>query len=216
MTKFLAQKREWCQAIGTCNLTSRWPPVIRRILKNVGLIFPIGRWTERECYCQCRQVNVTEHTYIELYQQMHSSLEAEIFQTFEAFMSGFMITNFDEYLQVLPNGISRPIVFLLRSMNDIRISPFNSSICKKKSNMDLQFILDEYSCAAYVAEHVNKSERGFSNLYRELIRLRDQFPDMDYGMCLKELGKRCLNTVEMCSQEAAWHLLRLPMSDGFS
>lgn len=79
--------------------------------------------------------------------------------------------------------------------------------------MDIQFILDEYSCAAYVAEYVNKSARGFSSLYRELIKLRDEFPDMDYELCLKELGHRTLNNIEMCAQEAAWFLLRLPMSE---
>lgn len=79
--------------------------------------------------------------------------------------------------------------------------------------MDVQFILDEYSCAAYVAEYVNKSERGFSSLHRELIKIRDKYPHMDYEMCMKEIGKLALNNVEMCTQEAAWYLFRLSMSE---
>lgn len=64
-----------------------------------------------------------------------------------------------------------------------------------------------------MADYVNKSERGFSSLHRELVKLRDEYPDMDYDACLKQLGKRVLNNVEMCTQEAAWFLLRLPMSE---
>lgn len=47
------------------------------------------------------------------------------------------------------------------------------------SNMDLQYILEEYSCAAYVVEYINKSNRGISNLHRELLKLREKRPDSD-------------------------------------
>lgn len=35
-----------------------------------------------------------------------------------------------------------------------------------RSNMDLQFIIEEYSCAAYVVEYVNKTNRGIA-IYSE-------------------------------------------------
>lgn len=73
--------------------------------------------------------------------------------------------------------------------------------------MDIQYILDEYSCAAYVAEYVNKNEQSFSSLHRELIRLREEYPDMDYTECLKEIGTRTMNTTEMClASRAIRHL----------
>ena len=38
----------------------------------------------------------------------------------------------------------------------------------------MQFILDEYSCAAYVVEYVSKSSRGICNVYWELIKLHEE------------------------------------------
>ena len=40
-----------------------------------------------------------------------------------------------------------------------------------QSNMDIQFILDQYSCASYVVEYINKSNRGMSNLQNEMIKI---------------------------------------------
>jgi len=59
---------------------------------------------------------------------------------------------------------------------------------------------------------VNKTNRGISNLHRDLIKVRDEYPGKDYADLLKELGIKLLNSVEMSSQEAAWHLLKLEMS----
>lgn len=45
------------------------------------------------------------------------------------------------------------------------------------SNADLQFILDEYSCAEYVVEYINKGNKGISNLHRELLKLNEEHLD---------------------------------------
>ena len=79
--------------------------------------------------------------------------------------------------------------------------------------MDIQFILELYSCATYVVEYVNKTNRGLSTLHRDLIKLRDEYPDKDYTDLLKELGIKMLNSIEMSSQEVAWYLLNLHMSE---
>ncbi|GBP70865.1 hypothetical protein EVAR_53529_1 [Eumeta japonica] len=75
------------------------------------------------------------------------------------------------------------------------------------------FILDEYSCAQYVVEYVNKSARGMGNLNRELTKMMEEHPDRDYTGQLKALSVKLLNAVEMSAQEAAWYLLRQPMSE---
>ncbi|GFX42884.1 ATP-dependent DNA helicase PIF1 [Trichonephila clavipes] len=70
----------------------------------------------------------------------------------------------------------------------------------------------EYSCAAYVVEYVNKSNRGIRNLHQELIKIQEQNPEKEYVEIMKLLRVKFLNTVEMSSQEVAWYLLRQPMS----
>lgn len=62
--------------------------------------------------------------------------------------------------------------------------------------MDLQFILDEYSYAAYVVEYVNKSNRGMTNLNRKLTELMDKHPEKDHSGLLKTLGLKLMNAVE--------------------
>ncbi|CAD7085034.1 unnamed protein product [Hermetia illucens] len=84
-------------------------------------------------------------------------------------------------------------------------STFNPYFVREvNSNIDIQFILDEYSCALYV----NKSARGIGNLRRELTTLMQKHPDQDYTGPFK-----LLNAVEMSAQKAAWYLLRQPMSE---
>ena len=75
--------------------------------------------------------------------------------------------------------------------------------------MDLQIILDAYSCAAYVVEYVNKSERGIGQLHRELTKLHETNPEFDEVQLMTAIGLKSLNNIEMCAQEAAWALLRI-------
>lgn len=60
---------------------------------------------------------------------------------------------------------------------------------------------------------MNKTNRGISNLQRELIRLRDEYPDKDYSSLITEVGLKMLNAVEISAQEGAWYLLNLHMSE---
>jgi hypothetical protein len=78
--------------------------------------------------------------------------------------------------------------------------------------MDLQFNLEEYSCTAYVVEYVKKTNRGISNLHKERIKLQNEYLDQVYTSLLKGVTLRHLNNVEVSSQEAAWYLLKQPMS----
>jgi hypothetical protein len=77
--------------------------------------------------------------------------------------------------------------------------------------MDLQIILQEYSCAAYVVEYVNKT-RGMSHLHRELLKMQDDNPELTEDFLMKKISLKMLNTIQMSAQEAAWYLQRQPMS----
>lgn len=78
--------------------------------------------------------------------------------------------------------------------------------------MDFQIIQDEYACAAYVVEYVNKHNRGISNLQRMIIQTMDENPEFDIVDITKKLSIDVLHAVEMPAQEAAWYLLREPMA----
>jgi len=143
---------------------------------------------------------------------MHRSLEFEEFDSLDGFLLHHRIDNDDYYLDILRAGITRLKIFVKRSIAQRWINNFNPWVAKiLRSNCDIQFILEEYSCATYVVEYVNKTNRGMSNLQRELIKLRDEYPDKD--SILTEVGLKMLNAVEISSQEAAWYLLNLHMNE---
>ncbi|GFW63850.1 ATP-dependent DNA helicase [Trichonephila clavipes] len=77
---------------------------------------------------------------------------------------------------------------------------------------DFQFITEEYSCAAYVVEYINKTNRGVSNLQRKIIEVMDEHPEFDIFEITRNISINLLNHTEITSQEAAWYLLREPMS----
>lgn len=144
---------------------------------------------------------------------MRDALETKAYDSMEAFLVDRNCT-YEYYLDVIRSSIRRPTVMLKRSMSELWTNPFNPWIGKiMRSNMDLQFVLEEFSCAAYVVEYVNKTNRGISSLHRELIKLQEEHPDHDYNGLLKKVSIKMLNSVEMSAQEAAWYLLRQPMSE---
>jgi hypothetical protein len=90
-------------------------------------------------------------------------------------------------------------------------NPFHPWIANVfNSNMNLQFILEEYSCAAYMVEYINKTNRGISNLHTELIKLQNEYPDQDHTSLLKGVSLQLFSNTEMSSQEAVWYLSRQP------
>jgi hypothetical protein len=92
----------------------------------------------------------------------------------------------EEYLNTIRASISSSSVKIKRQMMELWTNifhPWNANILNSK--MDLQFIQDEYSCAAYMVEDVNKTNRGISNLHRELIKLQKGCSDQDYTSLLK-------------------------------
>lgn len=63
-----------------------------------------------------------------------------------------------QYLDIIRSTTHRPTNSFLRNLNQIYMNTFHPWIAGVlNSNMDLQFIPDEYSCTSYVVEYVNKS-----------------------------------------------------------
>ncbi|CAN7981653.1 unnamed protein product, partial [Ixodes pacificus] len=142
------------------------------------------------------------------YEEMHDALERAEFTFTEEFLAYFNVGSDKEYLDILKAGFARPCVLHRRTPEQKFVSAFNPWIAKVlDSNMDLQVILDQYACATYVADYVNKSDRGMSNLCKVILQMIQENPDVDYAGVMRMLGVTMLKAVEMSSQEAAWFLL---------
>lgn len=145
--------------------------------------------------------------------ELKTCLSERTYASMDEFLLDHGLT-LDSYLDVVRSTLRRPSLLFKRNFNQLMTNTFNPYLAGEvNSNMDIQFILDEYSCAEYVVEYVNKSARGMGNLNRELTKLMEEHPDRDYTGQLKALSVKLLNAVEMSAQEAAWYLLRQPMSE---
>ncbi|CAI6368604.1 unnamed protein product [Macrosiphum euphorbiae] len=120
----------------------------------------------------------------------------------------------NSYLDIVRSTLRRPTLLFRRNFDELMTNTFNPYIAGEvNSNTDIQFMTDEYSCAEYVVEYLNKSARGMGNLRHELTTMMQEHPERDYTDQLKALSIKLLNAVEMSAQEAAWYLLRQPMSE---
>jgi hypothetical protein len=99
------------------------------------------------------------------------SLESEDFIDNDTFLLHNNISSYDEYLSIIRARNRRPMVFLMRNAEIDSFHPWIASVLN--SNMDIQFVLDVFSCATYVPEYVNKTDRGKSNLQRTILQLQE-------------------------------------------
>lgn len=76
--------------------------------------------------------------------------------------------------------------------------------------MDLQFVLDVYACAFYIAAYVTKSHRGMSELLRNAAS-EARKGNYELKQQVRMIGNKFLNAVEISAQEASYICLGLPM-----
>lgn len=118
------------------------------------------------------------------------------------------------YLDVIRSSLEKPTIFFKRNMDQINTSTFNPWISGVLcSNMKLQIILNEYSCAAYIVQHVHSPLSSTPGFYQNIIELLKEHPERDYTGQLKAISYKLLNEDVKNAQEAAWYLLKQPLSE---
>ncbi|XP_070537053.1 uncharacterized protein [Ptychodera flava] len=84
--------------------------------------------------------------------------------------------------------------------------------------MDIQFILDPYACAMYIASYISKAQRGMSNLLsRAVEEAREGCHDIRESV--RHIGNKFLNHVEVSAQEAVYLVMQMRLrraSRGFT
>ncbi|CAG9799251.1 unnamed protein product [Chironomus riparius] len=119
--------------------------------------------------------------------------------------------SFDDYLLAARAKLKSRKVFVKRLPKNARINPYNKKmLIAMRSNMDIQFILDVYSCICYVVDYVNKADKGLSRLLRQCIKDYER-GNHSIKSKLNALSKVLYNCSETSAQEAAWIRLRQPM-----
>ncbi|GBP71338.1 hypothetical protein EVAR_57722_1 [Eumeta japonica] len=151
--------------------------------------------------------------YQKRYAQIKVRLENEDFEDMDNFYNRNGISSDEEYYNIIKAGVTIPKVFVKREPSEKWHNPFNPFVLNVVlSSTNFQFITEEYSCAAYVIECINKTNRGVSHLQRKMTEIVNECPEFDNIDIIKNISVNILNHTEITSQEAAWYLLRVPMS----
>lgn len=115
------------------------------------------------------------------------------------------------YLKAVRSTLQRPKVFLKRTVMESRINSYNRLLIKSwLANMDLQYVLDAYSCVSYIVSYISKGQRGLSNLLRDACS-EAQESDSDIRQQVRRIGNQFLSSVEIGAQEAVYLVLQMPL-----
>ncbi|XP_052132612.1 uncharacterized protein LOC127752088 [Frankliniella occidentalis] len=118
----------------------------------------------------------------------------------------------ETYILAVRSGVMHPTFMYKREVADRFQNPcmlwVRSSI---QSNGDSQLIADVYSLVRYCASYITKGEKCRSELYKKLMTLRHE-KGYDDRALLQMLSSEALRAKETSAQEAAWVLLKYPMS----
>ena len=130
--------------------------------------------------------------------------------TYEEFLQKLNVSE-AQYILAIRSSLKQPTVFLRRTPWEIRVNAYNKQIILAWwANMDIQYVMDVYACAKYVASYITKSQRGISELLRKASD-EARTGNSDIRQQLRIVPNKFLNLVELSAQEAAYICLQLPM-----
>lgn len=139
-----------------------------------------------------------------------NNLDVSTNVTYTEFLANLQL-NETNYIYAVRSSIRTPTVYLKRTSAEIRVNNYNPAVLKAwRANTDIQFVLDIYACATYVASYLTKSQRGMSELLRNATKEASQGTS-DIKQQFKVVGNKFLNAVEISAQEAVYICLQLPM-----
>eukprot|EP00732_Lithocolla_globosa_P000252 Lithocolla_globosa_v1_NODE_62_length_7247_cov_17.118503.p1 type:complete len:1467 gc:universal NODE_62_length_7247_cov_17.118503:2368-6768(+) len=127
--------------------------------------------------------------------------------TFDDFLDRVNLTR-SKYLAAVRSSVESPVrLFLKRKPNAIRVHAYNPFLMKTwQANMDLQYVVDMYGCAQYIANYISKGHSGLSKALREAC----ESPEMNNSNYWRQISNKFLKASEVSAQEAVYYLLGLP------
>ena len=129
---------------------------------------------------------------------------------FDELLSKLNITE-ENYLLAIRSSLNTPTIFLKQNYNEVCINNYNPACLSAwRANMDIQYVLDVYACAVYIANCISKGQKGMSELLREACHEARQ-GNNTIKQQVRDIGSKFLNNVEIGAQEAVYIVLQLPM-----
>ena len=118
----------------------------------------------------------------------------------------------DEYVLAIRYPLKRAKLFLKRRPTEIRINSYNPNLLAAwQANMDVQFVLDPYSCAVYILSYISKGQRGMSKLLEQANKEAQMSFGENIQRQVRHIGNKFLNAVEISAQEAVYLVMQMPL-----
>nr|XP_022310999.1 uncharacterized protein LOC111116305 [Crassostrea virginica] len=104
-------------------------------------------------------------------------------------------------------------IVLQRNPDELWINQYNPCLLKCwDANMDIQFVLDPFSCIVYIVSYISKSEREMGMLLRQT-KIEAEEGNESARSTLKKIGSAYLNHREVGAQEAVYRVCNLKMKE---
>ncbi|XP_062598312.1 uncharacterized protein LOC134259730, partial [Saccostrea cucullata] len=108
---------------------------------------------------------------------------------------------------------TRRSVILERNPNEMWTNQYNRCLLKCwDANMDIQFVLDPFSCIVYIVSYISKAEREMGMLLKQT-KLEAEEGNFDARQTMKKIGSAYLHHREVSAQEAVYRVCNLKMKE---
>jgi len=114
-----------------------------------------------------------------------------------------------EYYEAITTSVSGTHIVQKRNPTETWINNYSENVLPVwMANMDIQYIVDPYSCIMYITSYMMKSERAMGDLLKKVAK---ESEEEEIRQQLNKVKSTFLNHRQVSAQECAYRLLSLPL-----
>ena len=133
-----------------------------------------------------------------------------MFTSFEDVLSAAEISQ-DEFEEHMSACSNKQTIYLQRKVGEQWINNYNPHLIRAwNGNMDIQYVMDAYSCVMYIVSYISKSEREMGDLLRNAQREAAEGNDEATSQ-LRRLGSVYLHHREVSVMGSIYSICGLPL-----
>ncbi|XP_062611086.1 uncharacterized protein LOC134272924 [Saccostrea cucullata] len=195
-----------CRKKGTeCRFNFPRPPSVSTFINS-----PLEEEDETEATDLQKQQSIAKEILLQVWNEVQD--EANKSKTTEDIFSYLGLTQ-TQYEEAHKRLAKKRTVVLERNPCELWINQYNPCLLKCwDANMDIQFVLDPFSCIVYIISYISKSEREMGMLLKQT-KIEAEEGNESARTTLKKIGSAYLNHREVSTQEAVYRVCNLKMKE---
>ncbi|XP_062579086.1 uncharacterized protein LOC134241009 [Saccostrea cucullata] len=153
---------------------------------------------------------IAKETLLQVWEEVQE--EAKEKETTEEIFERLGLTQ-EQYEEAHKILTKKRSVVLKRNPFELWINQYNPCLLKCwDANMDIQFVLDPFSCIVYIISYISKSEREMGMVLKQT-KIEAEEGNESARSTLKKIGSVYLNHREVSAQEAVYRVCNLKMKE---